>query len=200
MNVGVRAASSDGARPAAGNGARPAEGELERLALAAREGSAAQFDELVRRIRPRLVAFAGRVLSDRGLAEEAAQETLVRLYRFLPQYRSGNFTGWCFAIAHNACLDVARRERRAARAHAIEPDGRPDPIEAVDVRRAVEEALDRLPRKLRMTFLLLQQGLAYADVARVLRCPVGTVRSRVHEARRRLREMLVHVVRPGVES
>lgn len=173
---------------------------IEQLALAAREGVPGAFDRLVRSLTPRVVGFAGGVLRDRGLAEEAAQETFVRLYRFLPTYRSENFIAWCFAITHNVCRDLLRREQRAARSARIEPDRTPDLMEAADVRRAVEDALDRLPQILRTTFLLHQQGLQYRDVAEVLGCPVGTVRSRLHEARRQLRRMLIHVLRLGEET
>ncbi|MBI4728111.1 MAG: RNA polymerase sigma factor [Acidobacteria bacterium] len=149
----------------------------------------------MRRLRPRITGFAIRVLGDRSLAEDAAQETFVRLFRFLPRYRPvpgrrDGFTAWCFQIAHNACLDVAGRERRAARALEAPPRAPADPIERADVRRAIEEALARLPEPLLRTFLLRQQGLTYEDVAKVLAVPVGTVRSRLHEARMRLREML----------
>lgn len=174
--------------------------ELEDLALGARDGVPGSFEELVRRLTPRVIGFAGGILRDRGLAEEAAQETFVRLYRFLPTYRSESFIAWCLAIAHNVCRDLMRREQRASRAATVEPDRVPDPMEAADVRRAVEEALDRLPDVLRSTFLLHQQGLTYRDVSVILDRPIGTIRSRLHEARRQLRRYLIHVIRPGEES
>lgn len=173
---------------------------VEALAAAAREGVPGAFDELVRTLMPRVLGFATGVLHDRGLAEEAAQETFVRLYRFLPTYRTENFVAWCFAITHNVCRDLLRREQRAARAAQIEPDRFPDPIEAADVRRTVQDAVDRLPEVLRTTFLLHQQGLAYRDLAAILGCPLGTVRSRLHEARRRLRRSLIQLLRPGEDQ
>lgn len=176
--------------------------ELEALALAARDGDARAFDGLVRGVGGRLLAFASRVLGNRALAEEAVQEALVRIYRFLPRYEPKNFLAWSFTVTHRTCMDVAKRERRSAGAEPLPPEGGvvEDPADAIDVRASVDAALARLPGHLRTTFLLVQQGLSYDDAAQVLEIPIGTVRSRVHEARRLLRAALAETLQGGKES
>lgn len=168
---------------------------LDALAAAARAGEPGAFDELVRRAGGRMTAYATRVVGDRAVAEEAVQEALVRVYRFLPRYRDGNFIAWALRITHRACMDALKRERRTGAVH--EPPATHDPHEATDIRAAVDAALATLPEQLRVTFLLHQQGLAYEDVAAILRVPVGTVRSRLHDARRRLRALLADTIHGG---
>lgn len=172
---------------------------LEELAVAARDGDHAAFDRLVRAVSGRMLAFATRVLGDRTLAEEAVQESLVRIYRALPRYQSKNFLSWSFTVTYRQCLDLIKRERRSSgtipagddqadfwAAHGTSPDH----ADGIDVRTSVDAALARIPSHLRSTFLLVQQGLSYEDTAAVLDVPIGTVRSRMHEARKMLRALL----------
>jgi RNA polymerase sigma-70 factor (ECF subfamily) len=97
----------------------------------------------------------------------------------------GRFIAWTFTVARNTCIEFLRREART-----------PVPMEQTDVghdewdmhelRRVIDDAIAALDEPYRTTFMLRETGLAYEEVAEVLRCPVGTVRSRLHEARRRL--------------
>lgn len=183
------------------------EQDLEDLVASAQHGDALAFDRLVRAIAGRLLAFASRVLGDRTLAEEAVQEALVRIYRFLPRYESKNFMAWSFTVTHRQCMDLAKRERRNAAA-PLQPEyisgagfaaqgPQRDHADAVDIRTSVDAALARIPQHLRETFLLVGQGLTYEDVAAVLQIPIGTVRSRMHEARRLLRALLATTMNGG---
>lgn len=170
---------------------------LEALVVAARDRRPGAFDALARALAGRLTGFARRLLQDQGLAEEAVQETLVRVYRFLPRYREQNFLAWSFTIAHRACANIARRERRHARLHVDSKPyvaAGPDETDGVDVRMAVEDALSRIPQTFREVFLLHHQGLSYDDVAAILGVPVGTVRSRLFRAREALRAQLTTVL------
>lgn len=181
------------ARAAAGDDAAA----LEALACSARDGATGAFDMLARRLSRRLMAVAYRTLGDRPLAEEAVQEAMMRIYRALPRYREGNVLGWSFMILHRTCADLRKRERKHRHAEVIDVASDADPIAAVDLRTTVEQAVACLPRHLCETFVLHQQGLAYDDIAGVLEVPVGTVRSRLHEARRVLRVMLGDALRKG---
>lgn len=163
---------------------------LDLLVGAARAREAGAFDMLARRISSRIMAYAFHALRDRGLAEEATQETLVRIYRSLRRYREGSFVAWSLTIARRVCVDLVERERRSHRANIVPLPVRCDSTESSDTRAAIEQALGQLPDRLRETFLLRWQGLSYSDISRLLGTPIGTVRSRLHEARRLLREAL----------
>lgn len=162
---------------------------LARLILAARTGADGTFDALAEHISGRLMAFSRQMGLSNALAEDAVQETLLRVYRFLPNFSGGSFMAWCFRINNRVCCDLLRLERRqsAVPSPTVETH---DPIDASDIRTVVERALRAVPEERRVAFLLRQQGLAYVDIATILRVPVGTVRSRLHEARRQLRDLL----------
>lgn len=164
---------------------------LEVVAAAARRREPDAFDRLARMLGGRLTAYATGLLRDHGLAEEAVQETFIRVYRFLPGYRQDNFLAWALTIATRVCATIAARERR----HALLPAfvRRPravDPMSDARVRLDLEAALAGLPLHLRQTFLLHEQGLSYDEIAAVLAVPVGTVRSRLFRARDALRTAL----------
>lgn len=165
--------------------------ELEALAAAARAEEPGAFDRLARVLSRRMMAFAWRSLQSPSLAEEAVQESLVRIYRFLHTYEERNFLAWCFTITHRVCCDLTKRERRQTRLQVLDVIGEPDMLETIHTRAALEQALAKLPEHLRTTFLLRQQGLRYEDVAKALDIRIGTVRSRLHETRRVLRAALV---------
>src|ERR1044071_7061157 len=94
---------------------------VEELAVRARDGSRVSFDELVIRLRPRLVAFLARRLADAADAEDVAQETFVRAYDHLDRYDpSRPFATWLFAIGKNIAANHAiAQSRRDARERAI---------------------------------------------------------------------------------
>lgn len=164
---------------------------LEATAAAAKERKPGAFDALAARIAPRLMAYADGILRDRGLAEEAVQEALIRVYRFLPSYHEKNFLAWCLTITNRACSNLIRRERRHSKLRLVVRGGESaDPTHAVGSRLAIEAALASLPVQLRQTFLLHEQGLSYEEVGAVLDIAVGTVRSRLFRARDALRASL----------
>lgn len=124
-------------------------------------------------------------------AEDAAQETFAQVLASLPDLREPRaFPGWLFRIA----LDKAKRlKRRAAVETASEPVARPeaDPVEREETRQAVRTAVRGLEETLRVTVQLrYEHGLAYADIARAMDCPEGTVADRLHTAHDRLRRAL----------
>ena len=158
-------------------------------------GEQAALAELVGRYRERVVSFCFRWLGQRQDAEDAAQETLIRVCRHLPHWdASREFEPWLLAIAGNRCRTaLAARKRR--------PAPHPLPEVAVDEHRQalahahlVEEvrvALERLRDNYREAFLLFhEQHLGYAEIAERLAVPVGTAKTWVHRARRELMQCM----------
>jgi RNA polymerase sigma-70 factor (ECF subfamily) len=178
-----------------------AEAILEDVVLAApapARPSQVEFEQLVKENQARIVRLALGMLRDRDAAEDVAQETFVRAYRFYETFRSDSalFT-WLYRIAVNLCLDVQRKSRvRAAEPlEEIEEshearDPSPTPERVVEIRelaKHAEAALDTLSPAHRAILLLREvEGLSYEEISRVLGVPKGTVMSRLHHARMNL--------------
>ncbi|MGH8774540.1 MAG: RNA polymerase sigma factor SigM [Jiangellaceae bacterium] len=159
-------------------------------------GDSDAFGELVRRHRDRLWAVALRTLGDPEEAADALQDGLVNAFR-----RAGTFRGesavttWLHRIVVNACLD---RVRRAAVRPAVTlsddldaASSGPDPGARAALRLDVAAALATLPDEQRIPLVLVDmQGYPVAEVAAMLGCPVGTVKSRCARARARLLPLL----------
>lgn len=135
------------------------------------------------------------VLRDHDAAEDVAQEAFIRAYRAADRLEPGsNVRSWLYKIATNTALNRLRSRRREVRAlarigRATDEDGHVDPTEEQTTRSAVEEALERLPERLRVPVVLRYYlDLPVRDIAWALRVRPGTVKSRLHEARRRLAE------------
>jgi len=168
-------------------------------------GDLAAFECLVRRHERRVFRLLYRMLGSREEAEDATQEAFLSLHRHGHRFRrEARFSTFLYRVAANAALN---RRRSLGRARArIEELGRrqlveaeppslaPDPEAAahgVQVQQAVQEALLRLPRDLRMAVVLFDiEGRAYKEIADVLGVPEGTVKSRIHRGRSALRESL----------
>ena len=160
---------------------------LERLRRGDTEGAA----ELFERYAPALLRFAGRLLSDRGLAEEVTQEVFVKVIARAHQYDGrAEVASWLFAIAANACRDRRRRDRRApvVPMEALpEPVAREEGVERVLIDRqrrdAVRGALAALSEEQREALVLARyHGMPYAEIASVLGISVGAVKTRIFRA------------------
>jgi RNA polymerase sigma-70 factor (ECF subfamily) len=192
-----------GVQPSSRPPAEPDEGELIRRCQA---GDVAAFEPLVEKYRARVWRLAYQVLRDREEALDCAQEAFVRAFQSLSRFRGQSaFYTWLFRITLNLATD--RHRARGARARAFgaervteeewartapDPGMRPDDAAlGAERRERIHRALDALPVKARTIIMLSDiEGLSYREIAQVLDCPIGTVMSRLHNARRRLRAML----------
>jgi RNA polymerase sigma-70 factor, ECF subfamily len=170
-------------------------------------GDTDAFGEIVRRHRDRLWAVALRTLGDREEAADAVQDALVSALRASgprPEHAASSsaagfrgesaVTTWLHRIVVNACLDRVRR--RASRpADPLPdydvPDRRPDPLAARELALDLDAALATLPAEQRAALVLVDMyGYPVDDVAVILDCPVGTVKSRCARGRARLVPLL----------
>ncbi len=175
------------------------------------EGDLPAFESLVSRYQTRIVAYAARMLSDHDEAEDVAQETFIKAFRSLDSFRgASSFSTWLYRIATNLCIDRARtKKRRPQQAYSLdEPFDRDDNsgtreiadfseepsrgVEREELRRQVRMTVAEMPDKLRAVLVMCDiQGMTYEQIAQVLECPIGTVKSRLFHARadlaRRLR-------------
>jgi RNA polymerase sigma-70 factor (ECF subfamily) len=162
-------------------------------------GGRAAFEKLMDRYETRIYNLALRMLhGSRPEAEDAAQEIFLEIHRSIGRFRGqSRLDTWIHRIAINVCLQ-RRRKRTLPTVELMEADGRPapeaDPLrsaERAELRQVMAEAVERLPDGQREVVLLHgMQGLTYAEVAEALACPVGTVKSRLSGAFKRLRVLL----------
>lgn len=158
-------------------------------------------------LRHRGVAYkvAYRLLGNDQDAQDAVQDGLLKAFSALADFDGRSaFRTWLVRVVTNATLDLGRKRGRRATLglphgngrsddhddHAFEPAIDDDPargLQRADLRRALDAALARLSPKLRTTFVLFAEaGLTYQEVAETLGIPIGTVMSRIHEARQKL--------------
>jgi len=175
--------------------APPTDAELE-LITQAQQGDRRAFGELVRLNREGVINVVYRMCGDASLAEDAAQESFIRAWQHLPNYRPRSpFRNWVYRIATNVALDVLRREKEAVDVDAVSlpsPERGPESmIEGKERGEQVQQAVLSLPPASRAVLVLREyEGLAYREIADALGIPIGTVMSRLNYARSRLREML----------
>jgi RNA polymerase sigma-70 factor (ECF subfamily) len=183
-------------------------------------GEKKAFDLLVIRYQRRVERLIGRMVRDVDLVPDIAQETFIRAYRALGQFRGdAQFYTWLYRIAVNTAkkqlLELKRdplifqsqmrskdddetssseRELNPGVADEATPEAL---LASKEIAQAVNAAMDDLPEELRMAITLREiEGLSYAEIAQTLECPIGTVRSRIFRAREaisnRIRPMLDH--------
>jgi RNA polymerase sigma-70 factor (ECF subfamily) len=164
------------------------------------------FGELVRRHRDRLWAVALRTLGEPEDAADAVQNALISAYRNAGSYRGdAAVTTWLHRIVVNACLDLVRR-RKVRETDPLPEDDRHQPAEPTDAiavrdtAMVVQQALATLPPEQRAALVLVDvEGYPVEEAARILDCPVGTVKSRCSRGRARLLPLLESLRNPDAD-
>ncbi len=188
-----------------------------RLVERAVAGDQQAFELLVVKYQRRIERLIARMVRDVDLVEDIAQETFIRAWRALHQFRGdAQFYTWLYRIAVNtakkALLDLKRHPSSVA-GHGDgseeedetswrenEPSTQETPesqLAAREIARAVNAAMEALPEDLRQAVTLREvEGLSYEEIAEAMDCPIGTVRSRIFRAREaisaRVRPLLEH--------
>ena len=166
----------------------------------ARQGDRVAFGELAVILGDRLHAVAHRILRDRDLAGDVTQQALLKIWQELPRLRDAeHFAGWSYRVLVNACRDEMRRRRRpSADVDLLETDAW---ISDASMSVADRDQLNRAFRTLSVdqrSVVILHYYLDYslAEIATIVDIPVGTVRSRLHYARRVMRSAIEADRRP----
>lgn len=157
------------------------------------------WDELVREHADRVYRLAYRLSGNQHDAEDLTQETFIRVFRSLSNYRPGTFEGWLHRITTNLFLDMVRR-RNKIRMEALPeeydrvPGDTPDPEQIyadANLDPDLQAALDSLTPDFRAAVVLCDiEGLSYEEIATTLGVKLGTVRSRIHRGRQTIRDHL----------
>jgi RNA polymerase sigma-70 factor (ECF subfamily) len=161
-------------------------------------GDQSAMTALVDRFRGQVFGLCYRLLGHRQDAEDMAQESFARALRNLASFDTRrDFKPWLLAIAGNRCRSfLAARRRFVALEAELVADDAPDERAARILAEEVEMALRKIRPEYRQSFVLFhERQMSYAEIAATLSCPVGTVKTWVHRARRELAD---HLVRRGV--
>ncbi|MBB1077517.1 RNA polymerase sigma factor RpoE [Rhodoferax sp. 4810] len=180
-------------------------------------GDQRAFELLVIKYQRRVERLIGRMVRDVDIVEDIAQETFIRAYRALHQFRGdAQFYTWLYRIAVNTAkkflLDMKRDRTVSDSAlgpkdeddETFRPRNEPSTDEtpesvlaAKEIGQAVSDALAALPDDLRQAITLREmEGMSYEDIAQLMACPIGTVRSRIFRAR----EAISAKVRPMLDK
>jgi len=181
-------------------------------------GDQRAFELLVIKYQRRIERLIGRMVRDTNLVEDIAQETFIRAYRALAQFRGeAQFYTWLYRIAVNtakkALMDLKRDPlvSENARRGGGDDDDETSAVEnelttfetpetvlaAKEIAATVNKAMEALPEELRQAVTLREiEGLSYEEIAQAMNCPIGTVRSRIFRAR----EAISAKVKPMLEN
>lgn len=152
---------------------------------------------------PHLRRYALALLGDRDRANDLVQDCLERGLSRWHLWRPGNLRAWLFTIMHNINANARRRDARAPRGVALDTAEFLAPVapaqeDGLNV-AALQRALAALPEEQRAVLLLVGlEGFAYAEAARILGVPIGTVMSRLHRGREQLRRQLAGGAGPSL--
>ncbi len=170
------------------------------LVARVQRGDKRAFDLLVRKYQQRIMALISRYIRNRSEIADVAQEAFIKAYRALPNFRGDSqFYTWLYRIAINSAknyLAAQSRRPQTATVDGLEPEQLADLAGQTDnasperllltaeLKRVIDEAIAELPDELRTALLLREiDGLSYEEIAEVMECPIGTVRSRIFRAR-----------------
>ena len=171
--------------------------ELVRRVLA---GQTDDFRVLVDRHQQSIFRIASGLVGNREEAQDVTQEAFLAAFANLSGYDSSRaaFSTWLFTIARNRCLNLLKRRRPIA-LNALDSIGdvaSADPIVSQELSQQLDRALASLPVEQRSAFVLAEiEELPYAEIARIERTSIGTVKSRIHRAKQRLQSLLEPVMR-----
>jgi RNA polymerase sigma-70 factor (ECF subfamily) len=162
------------------------EGEL---LAACRRHDIRAFEQLYRAHESRLKSLAYHIAGNRQDAEDAVQETFLKLYRAIDGFHGRSSVGtWLCRIVINVCYDLVRKRQRET---GEPPDDRHASSGNVGLRVSLEDALRRIHPSHRMVFLLFEvEGLRHAEIASILEVPEGTSKAWLFEAKKELKRLL----------
>jgi len=190
-------------------GRRMSERDIDQqLVERAQRGDKHAFELLVSKYQRKLGRLLSRFIRDPGEVEDVTQEAFIKAYRALPTFRGDSaFYTWLYRIgintAKNYLASTGRRAPTITNYDAEEAEGFDDGDQLRDlntpenmlmskqIAQTVNQSMDRLPEELRAAIMLREiEGMSYEDIAKIMNCPIGTVRSRIYRAREAIAEQL----------
>ena len=195
------------------------ERDLDRqLVERAQRGEKHAFELLVSKYQRKLARLLSRFIRDPAEVEDVAQEAFIKAYRALPSFRNESaFYTWLYRIgintAKNYLVAMRRRAPTTTEFDSEEAEGFDEGEQLRDINtpesamlskeiaRTVDDTMEQLPEELRNAIALREiEGLSYEDIAAIMNCPIGTVRSRIFRAREAIAEQLRPLLETGKDK
>ncbi len=190
----------------------------QQLVERAQRGDKRAFELLVEKYQRKLARLVSRLVRDPGEAEDVTQEAFIKAYRALPSFRGDSaFYTWLYRIgintAKNYLVAMGRRAPTSTEVEAEEAEGyesgellrdinTPESLLlSKEIGNTVNAAIEALPEELRSAIQLRElEGMSYEEIAKLMECPIGTVRSRIFRAREAIAERLKPLIDTGKDK
>lgn len=159
------------------------------LVESCKRGNLRAYERLYQLHSARMKSLAFHLLGSRADAEDAVQETFLKVYRGVRGFEAqSSFATWLYRILINCCYDALRKQQRLAES---QPKREFSSDTKLPLKLAIERALGQLNQRHRIVFLLFEvEGLKHSEIATILEAPEGTCRSWLFEAKRELKRIL----------
>ena len=173
-----------------------------------KDGDRGAFNELIEQYQNKVINIAYGMLSDTEDAMDASQEVFINVYKSIGNFKeNSSLSTWIYRICANVCKDFLRKRMRSTKTVSIFsgteedndiieiPDESASPhrrFEELELQDQIREAMDELSEEFRTVLVLCDiEGLSYDEIADILKCPAGTVKSRINRARGALRKKIL---------
>ena len=174
------------------------------LVVRSKDGDLHAFNFIVQRYQSQVLNLSARIIGDRGRAEDVTQETFISAYQAIGRFRGGSLRAWLMRIAANASRDSLRGSRRrpeqsldeCLESQSFQPvSAEPSPeehAERSELNAELQKAILALSDDQRAVLVLIDvQGFSYEETTESVGASIGTVKSRLNRARRRVRDILM---------
>ena len=174
------------------------------LVVRSKDGDLQAFNFIVQRYQSQVLNLSARIIGDRGRAEDVTQETFISAYQAIGRFRGGSLRAWLMRIAANASRDSLRGSRRrpeqsldeSLESQSFQPvSAEPSPeehAERSELNAELQKAILALSDDQRAVLVLIDvQGFSYEETTESVGASIGTVKSRLNRARRRVRDILM---------
>jgi len=156
-----------------------------------------EFEKIYKEMKEKLIRYVRGIIKDRDISEDIVQETFIKFYENIEDVKHPS--AFLFKVAKNTSIDYLRRKGKEKEVSLDDERHslfiQRDPVRIYIFRKKLEEEVEKMPAVLKEIFILRDvNGYSYEEISKILRIPLGTVKSRISRARLYLRERLKNVL------
>jgi RNA polymerase sigma-70 factor (ECF subfamily) len=183
------------------NGQSNQRDNLKKLIRLSQAGDNQAFSEIVKLYQKRILSIACQITGNQEYAKDVVQDVFIRLYRFLPQYKNEKkFFTWLYRITVNVCYDHLKKEKRyktvpiELESMLIQKEKMNTDILNNEIFEKIYKLTDYLSTPQKTSFILREiEGLPCKEIAKIMKCPQGTIRSYLFYARKTLKKLIENI-------